>query len=301
MLRSEDFHSPIKASVIGVIAVCTVFVAAQTDSEMDPWFDEFDKKVEFTIMNEMERLSYQEERAQVIKEKLASSQLSAEHQDLIAEALSKFHGGIPIGSYREDVVEKRSREKELFERVSTVSILDTGFAKVDESRTTRLGGYMTPFSPLDIPMSKWDIATGKVLTKKDSKIKFRFDEFAELSREGEEFDEAFETISNFLRGMKLVAEITIDKNSETVVRYSERLIRSFGKMFVFRVRKFDEVREYDLLEECACMVITSQISEFSASAIIAGNWYVHNTTTYSDMKFEKPLRYILPDQDRDEL
>ena len=301
MSRFEDFHSRTKVSVICAFAVCTVGAIAQTDSEIDEWFDEFDKKVEFTIMNEVERQSYQQKRAQEIKEKLATSQLSAEHQDLIAKALSKFQGGVPIGSYSKEVVERSSREKELFERISSISILDTGFVKVDESRETPLSTFIPAFSPFELQMGMWDHSSGKVVKTKDATITFRFDEFAEISREGEEFDEAFETISNYLRGMELVAEITIDMNSETVVRYSQRLLRSFGKMFVFRLRKFDEVREYQFLEECACMVVTSEVSEFSASAIIIGRYQYQNTTTYSDMKFDKPLRYILPDQDGEEL
>ncbi len=301
MLRIKELIIYIKVSFIGVFAVYSVCAVAQTDEENTPSLDEFGNEVTFTILNEVDRLSYQKEQAQKIKERLASSELAVEHQDLIAEAISKFHGGVPVGSYREETVEESLGEDELFDRVRTVSILDNGFVEVDRSSMTAVRWFDTPFNQLMVPLSLWDLSSGKVLKKTKSNITFRFDEFMEITREGEEFGEAFQTISNYLRRMELVAEVTIDKNSRTVLRYSERLLRSFGKMFVFRVKKLDDVKHYQFLEECACMVVMNEISEFSASAIIAGRWAFHNTTTYSDMKFEKPLRYILPDIDDDDI
>ena len=297
----EKFDKQFKVSVIGLFAVYAVCGGTHTDGESEPSFDEFGNEVTFTILNEVDRLSYQKEQAQKIKERLASSELSAEHQDLIAEAISKFHGGVPVGSYREETVEESLGEDELLDGVRTVSILDNGYAAIEGSQETPVELIQTPFHHVLIPLTLWDHSSGKVVSKKNSKITFRFDKPFVAPREGEEFGEAFQTISNYLRRMELVAEVTIDKNSRTVLRYSERLLRSFGKMFVFRVKKLDDVKHYQFLEECACMVVMNEISEFSASAIIAGRWAFHITTTYSDMKFEKPLRFVLPDLDHYDL
>lgn len=301
MLRFEDFYSYVKISVIGVFVVYSVCAGAQTDDEITPSVDDFGEKVTFTILNEMERYAYQQEREKTLKEKLASSQLAAEHQDLIAKAVSKFYGGVPVSSYSEQSVNKSSREKELVERFKSVSILDNGFVAVEGSEETPLGWFETPFNHVLIPLSFWDHSSGKVVAKKNSEITFRFDQPFVAPREGEEFGEAYDTISEFLSGMELVAEITIDQDSGTVLRYSEHLLRSFRKMFIFRVRKLNNAKDYQFIEECGCMVVTREVSELLASAIVAGRYDERITTKYSDMKFQKPLRFVLPDLEHHDL
>ena len=301
MLRFEAFHRRVQVSVFSFIAVCTVITFAQTDGENSPWGKGFDKEVTFTIMSETERQSYQLEQAKTLKEELASSRLDAEHQHLIAEALSIFYGGVPVGSYREDSVTKSTKTKEFLETFRSISILDNGFVKVEGSNDRPLRWFGTPYDHIIIPLSSWDLSTGRVISKRKSQITFRFDEFTQSSREGEEFDEAYETISDFLCGMELVAEITIDKNSRNVFSYSDHLLRSFGKMFVFRVRKFDDVKDYQFVEDCGCMVISNETAEVGASAIFAGRFDEQVNTTYTEMKFEKPLRFVLPDLDHYDL
>ena len=87
MLRFEDFYSYVKISVVGVFVVYSVCAGAQTDDEITLSVDDFGEKVTFTILNEMERQSYQQERVKTLKERLASSQLAAEHQDLLTSTV----------------------------------------------------------------------------------------------------------------------------------------------------------------------------------------------------------------------
>ena len=282
--------------ILGLVLAYALFTTAQSDESSS----DFDLDESITILNEEERLSYQKDRAQLIKDELSFALLEGEHRDLLAEALSKFHGGVPVCTYREDSVESLPKEEDLIESTKVVSIQDSGFATADESRPVPLHGFMTPFDR--IFLKSWNLPTGRVLTQSDSKITFRFDLDPETSDDIEErFREHHEAVTSFIRGKKLVVDITIDKQDRTVKRYRSRLLRSFGKLFRYRVKKFNTTFDYEFKEACQCMVAVRHSMEISFSSIVTGRLGIESELKYSEMQFEKPLRYVLEKRYSDRL
>ena len=243
MFRIEQLHNRVKFFVLGVLLGSPLWIVAQTASNDAIESAESDRADKFTVLNELERQSYQEERFELIKEKLAYSPLTMEHQDLLAQALSKLHGGHPVSSCTEKSVHKGSLVEGLDEKQRSIAILDSGSVEIDQTRSAPLNILYSPFR--QIPIVSWNFPTGKVLAETDSEITFRFDRDPKSTDDAEREDfELRNFITGILRRMDLVSDITIDKNNRTVLRNSEHLLRSFGKMFIYRVKKTERYTRF---------------------------------------------------------
>ena len=271
--------------VLGAISICALLLVAQTDSDGALTVAESELTDEFKILSELEAQSYQRERYLEIKDELKKSPFTPEHQDLLAQALSKNFIGMPVSSFRQESVSE-SMDSEPVEEVETIAILDTGLVKNDSFQSYSLDGAFTPFP--HIPIMPLDPTDGRVLTETDSEITFRFDVDVETPDE----EETPHFFDNLIRDLELVVDLTIDQKNRSMKTASFHLLKPIKQLFLFTFKNFKITYDYEYIDDCGCMAVRTKSAAMGGSLIFVGRFSMQESVTYSDIECEKPLRYL---------
>ena len=100
MKCDRRYHMSNPYFLLGLLAVSALTLYAQSDEDNPQEIRVPEPSEQFTMLTEFELHSHQAKQYAETIEKLNVSRLKTEHQDLIAQALSKAVSGMPIGSFR---------------------------------------------------------------------------------------------------------------------------------------------------------------------------------------------------------
>lgn len=278
-------------------ATFTFVLKAQSSSETTDSANSVKLPEGYRILNELEAEAYQKERYEEFKKELALSSLSSEHQDLLAHALSVTYRGILVSSYQVDEIVDNELINRIF-RTERMSVLETGHIHhVDqESRTHSVTGTNTPFSYREgIPAIP---ASGRVLEESDSEITFRFKVdvdfiLSDLANSPIQLPEG----SIQTERVKLVMDLTVDKNNRHLNYSTLQLRKPLRKLFIFTLNTLEFNLRYEFIEECGGSAIVASGFRTKGSVIFGGRLFSTRVLNYSEIQCEHPFRYVLPPPD----
>ena len=275
----------------------------------------------FTFLDSVEtRNAFREERHEQAVEALATTSLSQEHQELLANAVGKMYLGIPVSSYTATERGESSDEDEPTESKNTWSIRETGqFHNANESTVQglRAGAQNSPFHDL-LGAEMLRDESLKVLNESDSEITFVLDMDMSIAEEGSEQEEShdetqaepenesedvglsdleeFRQMGDMFGKGNFVSEITVDKLDESVASLVlMKLQKPLRRRFLFKITTLEMVFHFSYVESCDGYAVERQTFDMEGSALGAGKFFAASTLTFTDVACEKPVRYLLPD------
>lgn len=247
-----------------------------------------DPSDEFRLLTESEAQLHHATQYDEIVGRLGKSRLKKTHKDLIADALSKVMSGVPIGSFRRTEITEQTDE-ETDEYTNKFAVVETGHVEnLETGSKTHFSETMTPFYIAHTLPFNFD--RGRVSAQNETDITFCFRIKTEFSLEDipQEFIDVFVTQKNIRWAM----ELTIDKDDRTVKRASLYLERPLRKFPLYRVDTLRTTFDFEFMGDCGCVGVSKSSLELSGSLISVGRIMQRTTETYTDVKCEKPLRYL---------
>lgn len=242
----------------------------------------------FTLMDLDAMVSYRTERKAELEESLELSSLSAEHQDLIANALAKAFVGIPLSSYTET-----SRHEQLKE--ATTESSDNWTIKEDG----RMHHEVVPFFPGTLMTESPFVflhpvpflpETGTLLESTANKVTFEFDaDSSKIDNIGES------ALFDFPLQSSLIFEVIVDKKEQTPNRITLKLKEPIRLPMIFAIKTVSLQYDYSFVENCDCFAISRRKTHVDASMIFVGRVFVSDESTYDNIVCDQPLQFLLPD------
>lgn len=221
---------------------------------------------------------------------LARSELSKEHQALLANSLAKLYVGVPVSSFSEtyDDPKLSATDSEITEnwRVTDVGYLqnDTDNSKFD----LRLNPVF-----IALPTPSLIPETAQLLKESDIEATFVF----QLEQQKERRN-LYEVLFMLDSNSDWIMEITAVKNDQSpksvVLKIEPPDFESSEPRLVAQSYEF----HYSFVESCVCFAVNQikaamEAPEGYEELIVPG---LRSTqSTYSNIKCEKPLQFLLPD------
>ena len=242
----------------------------------------------FTLMDLDAMVSYRTERKAELEESLELSNLSAEHQDLIANALAKAFVGIPLSSYSET-----SRQEHLKEETTESS--DNWTIKEDG----RMHHEVVPFFPGTLMTESPFVflhpvpflpETGTLLGSSTNEVTFEFEaDSSKIDNVGES------ALADFPLQSSLMFEVIVDRNERAPKRITLKLRKPIRLPMIFAIKTVSLLYDYTFVENCECFAITRSKTHIDASMIFRGRVFISHESTYDNIVCDQPLRFLLPD------
>ena len=272
----------------------TVFVLALTAQSSDDSVQGIrapHPSEEFQLLSELEIDSHQAELYLELKGKFNSSKLKETHQDLLAQALSKVVSKVPISTYRATTITEQTGE-ETEEVTKYFEVTDNGFIESDNGGSrVYFVDMTTPFTiDGDIPFD--DFGKGRVIKENDSELTVRFIKNVDFPEE--ESSVEFLNELPFLKDVRWATELTVDKNDQTLKRFSSYLAKPIRVMFICSLKTLKATYDFEHFENCNCVGVKERRIEAAGSLIFVGRLVHKSTETYSDIACEQPVRYLAP-------
>lgn len=308
MGRIVELHMPIKASWFAFACVLAVSVGTVGQEESAP-------STEFTVLATTEdRDEYRAERHRDAVELLEPSSLAQEHKELLANALSKVYMGIAVGSYTRTARVEDSTEEESEENSNTWMVSETGVVHRDgEQVSNTLAGTISD-SPFQGGVAFAIIAENiRLASESDTEATFVWD--VALSEGAEAMEETADSLDSdsevaddvpiseadalrFVGGLfgkgKFVSEITVDKSDESVKSYVMlRLENTVRRRLLFKITSMVMDLHFSFIESCDGYAVHRSNFDMAGSALVVGKFAATETTTFTDIKCEQPLRYLV--------
>lgn len=243
--------------------------------------------VAFTAMDEEAMKVYREERRTELVESLSLSNLSAEHQELIASAIAKIYVGIPVSSYtfssKVESSQEEDEESSISYHVRPTGHIQRGNLEVYHSLDTN-----NPF--MYFPPVPFVSETGKLIRESDSTATFQFD--FEFPMDSEDEDEM---MAEFADQMKWTVEITVSKASEAPERLTIDLAKPIRKRFLFKMTNIKMDFHYSYIDDCDCFAVSRMNMQMKGSALFVGKLDESVELTYTDISCEQPVQFLLPE------
>ena len=258
-----------------------------SDSNADADEQEITNYVAFTAMDEEAMRVYREERRTELVESLSLSNLSAEHQELIASAIAKTYVGVPVSSFTfSSNVESSQEEDE--ESSITYHVRSTGHVQREDLEVYHSLDTNNPF--MYFPPVPFVSETGKLLKESNSNATFQFD--FEFPMDSEDEDEM---MSEFADQMKWTVEITVSKVSEAPERLTISLAKPIRKRFLFKMTTIQMDFQFKYIDGCDCFAVSTMNMEMKGSALFVGKLDESVELTFTDISCEQPVRFLLPE------
>lgn len=242
----------------------------------------------FTVMDVETMRAYRDERRETLVESLTHSNLSTEHQELVANAMAKVYVGIPVSSYTQ-TNRVHSAKEDSYESTNTFYVNAAGFIQQEDAEYTQNLDTDSPF--LYFPPVPFMAETGKLLDESDSSATFEFD-FDLLTVSADEDSE----MSDFEKKMKWVFQITVNTDDQVPERLTVKLAKPVRKRFLFKVSIFQMEFEYSLIESCGCFAVSRMKMQMKGSALIVGRLDESFELTNTDINCDQPVKFLLPDK-----
>ena len=201
----------------------------------------------FTLMNVEAMNAYRDERRNLLAESLAQSDLSSEHQDIVANAMAKLYVGIPVSSYTYSA-RNTYLKYEPTETTANYLVSVDGHIGYDDVPFTHTLTILSPFTyiPPDAIVSE----SGKLLDETDSSATFAFDIEFELQNDIDE-----DMIAEISDKMKWDLEFTINKANQSPELVVIKLNKPVRKRFRFKIQSVRLEFHYSLVEKCDCFAV----------------------------------------------
>ena len=287
-INNRDTLKTAYLSILVVFGLGSLSYAQDEDDQTTPQPTD-SNSVAFTLMDVEAMIAYRDERRDTLAESLAESNLSAEQQQLVANAVAKAYVGIPVSSYTQSTKILSSEDEDSTENSSRVQVNVAGHTQREgASHTNRLDSN-NPF--FYFPAVPFVAESGQLLDESDSSATFEFD--FDFPMDNAEEDEM---MANLVKKMKWVFEISVSKADQTPERITMKLTKPVRKRFVFKMSTFQVDIHYSFIESCDCFAVTMMRTRIEASAIVAGRIEETVELTYSEIDCEPPKRFLLPEE-----
>lgn len=275
------------------LAIFSCFLTLSTslaDEEEQTAEDSGTSDVAFTRLDTVEAIEeYRSERHTIVADGLASSELSHEHMELLANAMSKMYLGIGVSSFTHtEREESSSDEDENTESSARWTVTEEGriqHAREDISYSLHSSSPFVPMHPLP-----FDASTGRVLDESISEATFGFD--VDMTMNSEAADE----YAGIAEKMKWVAEMTVNKIDQSPVSLVMNLSKPVRKRFVFKLTTLKMELHYSHIESCAGYAANRVAVEMKGSVIFAGKLHSVGESTFTDIECQQPIIRLLPEQ-----
>ncbi|MCY3884305.1 MAG: hypothetical protein OXG24_05240, partial [Gammaproteobacteria bacterium] len=93
---------------------------------------------------------------------------------------------------------------------------------------------------------------------------------------------------------KFVSEITVDKSDESVKSYVMlRLENTVRRRLLFKITSMVMDLHFSFIESCDGYAVHRSNFDMAGSALVVGKFAATETTTFTEIKCEQPLRYLV--------
>lgn len=288
-MKASNQHQSMKNFCFGLLCFIGAGVVSQADEELEPRLAQStnSKGEVFTVMDVDAMIAYREKRHATLTKALVESNLSEEHQELIANAMAKAFVGVPVSSYTET---NRSlfKDEEPIESTDNWTVSDFGHIRHDTIPT--LYG-LTKFSPFNfLPPMPFRPETGILIEESDDEAKFEFDidmsKFEELGDSG---------LADYPGIINLIVEVVANKFDQTPKLITIRLKKPLRQRFVFLMKTISTEYHYTFVDNCGCSAISKSKTVMDGSMIFIGKIFASSESTFNNIVCEPPLQFLLPD------
>ena len=285
-------------SILAILGISFFSYAQDEDDQPTPQ-NEDSNSVAFTVMDVDAMTAHRDERRATLAEALAESKLSAEHQQLVSNAIAKAYVGVPVSSFiqttkasgfaAETANKLISGEEGPIEASSRAHVKVAGYIKHENnlfrSRVTSSSPFMY-FSAVPFVAE-----SGKLLHESGSSATFEFEYDFPLFHDDE--DEMF---ANLAKKMKWVFEISVSKANLTPERITVKLAKPVRKRFVLTISTIQIVFYYSYIENCGCVAVSKVEELMQTSMIFEGKLEESIEVIYSEIACEQPVQFLLPEE-----
>ncbi len=257
----------------------------ESDSEPPPISDE--NAHPFTVMDVEAMSVYRDERRTELIESLTLSNLSAEHQELIANAIAKSYVGIPVSSFTHTTTVHSSQDESV-ESSNTSHVSVAGHIQqegIDYKSSLNSNNPYVYFPPVPFVSE-----TGKLITESDSFAQFAFDFKFPMEDVGED-----DMMADFVETMKWTFEVTVSKADQAPELITLKLAKPIRKRFLFKMTTLQLDFHYTYVDSCDCFAVSKLNTQMQGSALFVGRLDETVELTFTDISCEGPVRFLLPE------
>ena len=286
----SSIKSKLQARIIAGLAIVACVLAFSNslaeDDEQEPEASNA-SDYDFTRLDTTEAINnYRDELHREAIDGLASSNLSDEHQELLANAIAAMYLGVPLSSYTESEREESSDEEPTERSLRWVITADGRIRHESESMSISHDlNTMSPF--VYFPPLPINAASGRVLVESDTEALFVFDFDMPMDMGEEDF-------SRLADKMKWVAEITVNKHDQSPKSFVLKLEKPVRMRFLFKIKTFKMELHYSNIESCAGYAVDRMQVEMDGSAIVVGKLYQFVESTFTDIECDQPVVRLVP-------
>lgn len=289
MSENNDRRS-MKTTYSLMLCMCAFSTVAYADDVEEPHTPPISEPESetFEVLDVEAMNAYQDERREALVEALTHSNLSAEHQELVANAMAKVYVGIPVSTFTHTIQTHSSRDDSTESTgMSHVSI--AGHIQQEDIEYTSSLDTNSPF--LYFPPVPFEAETGKLLKESDSTVTFKFDfDFLQLNEDDEGIP------AGIAEDMKWVFEISVNTVNQSPNRITVKLAKPFRKRFLFKMSTMQMDFDYSFIESCSCFAVSRMSMSMKGSALIVGRLDESFELTHTDISCEQPVQFLLPDE-----
>ena len=244
----------------------------------------------FTRMDVASMREYRDGRRAEFAESLSQSQLSKQHQELLATAMAKTYVGIPVSSYTE-TNQFVGVDKDVSEETENWKVTDTGYLQGETDSTNLDLRFTAPFFAL--PLSAYLPETGRLLEESDSKATFEFK--IDIGKHDDTIANMIFSLSTNTAWIMQISTIKSTQSPESVILKIQPPTYDSPEPKLEALSL--EVR-YSYIDSCECFAVTSdsveiELPEGYEEFVEPG--LRSSTATYSNIVCDQPLQYLLPD------
>ena len=243
----------------------------------------------FTTMNVEMLNTYRTERYTEVVESLTASELSKDHQELVANAVAKAYLGVPVSSFTETSTRSFGDEK----GPSTTKNWEvTEVGQIEGINDASVDGLfeLSPFMAL--PPTPFVPETGKLVEETDTTAKFVFE-----LKKPKDFGIGDREIAELSEELNWLMEITVNKadQSPKVIAMSlespERASSDQG------LEEVNVEVHYQFVKSCDCFAASKFGMTMVMSVEESVNLSLSTETTFSKVECVQPLQFLLPELD----
>lgn len=242
----------------------------------------------FSVLDVEGMNAYRDERRDRLVEALTRSDLSTEHQKLVANAMAKTYVGVPVSSYthttRVDSVQSGSSESTFTSHVSVDGHIQR--ENLEYTHSLHTNSPFLYFAPVPFVAE-----TGILLNASNTYRTFKFDFNLMMDKEGED-----DMMSDLAKKMKLVFEITVNTVDQAPERITVKLAKPVRKRFLFKMSEMQMDFDYSFIENCGCFAVSRLNMDMKGSSLFDGRLDETFELSFSDISCEEPVQFLVPDE-----
>lgn len=282
-------QSPLFSFIIFVVFGLGFHSSSIAEEEAKVTLSVNSKGEKFTTMNVEMLNAYRDERYTAVVESLTASELSQQHQQLVANAMAKAYLGVSVGSFTETSILGFDDEKSPSTTINWEVSEDGQIAGVNDAS---VGGlfHLSPFMAL--PPTPFIPKTGKLVEETDTTAKFVF-ELEKLKDLGNEDIENAELSKKF----DWLIEITVNKADQSPKVIAMSLEHPARESSDPGLEQLNVEVHYQYVKSCDCFAA----SKFEATIALFVEESVSTLTTiettFSNVECAQPLQFLLPELD----